>query len=55
MNIKKFMNIEPPKNNSDKTMDKFFSVANPITCSSEEGIIHLADRCQRVFSLKKEL
>ena len=41
--------------NSDKTMDKFFSVANPITCSSEEGIIHLADRCQRVFSLKKEL
>lgn len=40
--------------NSDKTMDKFFSVANPITCSSENGIIHLADRCQRVFSLKKE-
>lgn len=40
--------------NSDKTMDKFFSVANPITCSSEDGIIHLADRCQRVFSLKKE-
>lgn len=41
--------------NSDKTMDKFFSVANPITCSSEGGIIHLTDRCQRVFSLKKEL
>ena len=39
---------------SDKTMDKFFSVANPITCSSENDIIHLADRCQRVFSLKKE-